>query len=648
MLDKKRVYVCQIQSSSWKNLLPLSAGMLISFAKKDSKLNSAFNFEIEIARQKPRDIVKKWHVPDVLAFSTYSWNFLQSLLMAKIAKQHWPNSLVVFGGPMISFHTGYLAAFFQKYPFVDLVVHGMGEWPFSEILHKRLTDGDYSFIAGVSFRQHNGQTHTTPPVYIRNLENLPSPFLDHTFDDIMARHGDIITGALWETNRGCPYQCAYCVQGNSDFSKILTLNIDRLRDELEWIGQKKISYMFCTDANYGILPRDLDIAHMLIATHRRYGYPNHFIVNWAKHSNLRIINIAEILRQGKVNTRLTLSLQSVNQKTLRAIKRQNIKQETFNILKHEAANRDIPTYSELILGLPEDNYDSLLSGLELCLDYHLNHYLIIYLCRLLDGTAMAEPAYRKRYGLVTKTCKVGIARHSWVSAGINETENIIVSTSTLPLSDWKRIFDLIYLTLALYNFRLTFFIFNYFRAEYSVRVTDMVEFMIHQIDKAPGKYTVIRQGLNIIRAGRRAVLKGQSSLVSLKLTGAMLLEVHEAALILMLNNLDRCYDELRLLIAEYSDSQGLRVDADIIEEGLQYNHFLIPRWSKPPMSSRTFGFNFSRYFYSLCVKGKKINICKEKSCVKLIKPNQHIEDPESFIKSRLTISTFDIFKVENR
>ena len=84
-MTKRQVYIHQIQSSADKNLLPLAAGLVTSYARSIPTLSEAYNLDIRVSREDPIDTVKSHSSPDVLGFSTYSWNFRQSLEVAQVA-----------------------------------------------------------------------------------------------------------------------------------------------------------------------------------------------------------------------------------------------------------------------------------------------------------------------------------------------------------------------------------------------------------------------------------------------------------------------------------------------------------------------------------------------------------------------------------
>jgi len=615
-LMKRKVYVHQIQAASWKNLLPLSAALLTSYARSIPEIRKKYDFEIKILRQDPSETVNSYESPDVLAFSAYSWNFRQSLEIARIGKIAAPKSLVVFGGPMIPNDPDALRGLFADYPFIDIVVHGMGEWAFADILLAWPEERDFGCIAGISYRKKGGRISTTLPVYGRNLDELPSPFLDGTFDELLSRYGDRITGALWETNRGCPYSCTFCVQGNPLFSKIVRFSKDRLYKELEWISDRKISYLFGTDANFGVLQRDYDIARKIAALGRQNGYPKYFFINWLKNSSRKMMDIAKTLCEGGVHTRLTLSTQSFNPDTLVAIKRKNIDSSTAEDLKRRAAKEGIDTYTELILGLPNETYDSLISNMNRCLDRYLTHFFVVYLCRLLDGTEMAGHEYRNKYKLETRSCHVGFARHEGFDIGVTEVEDIVVATNTLPVCDWEKAFTFVYTALVLHNFRLAFFIFAYLQTEFSISLSGLVEYIISRGMNADSSSTVSK-ALGVINNGRQSILAERTSLVSLDFTENMLLEVQEAALLVLLNDIESFYRELRSFVDDYLRLKGVNVPASVMTEVFEYQIARIPTWKDPGPGRVSFEYNVPQYFQALCVDDKPISIRKDKSYMEL-------------------------------
>ena len=640
---KKKVLVYQIQPASWKNLLPLSAALLVSYSRGIPRLAQEYDFEIMIRRENLSENFQPEMDAGILAFSTYSWNFRHSLKLAELHKTCDPTKLTIFGGPMMPSAPERIKELLVRYPFIDVVVTGMGEWTFGDILLARLDGKSLEDIAGVSFRILDGNVFCNPPNYQRSLDELPSPFLDGTCDDLIMKYGSLITGVLWETDRGCPYNCAYCVQGNADFSKILIFDKERLFRELEWISRNRVDYVFCADANFGILPRDVEIAERIAQTSKTTGCPKFFLVPWLKSSSGKIMRVLEILNSGGVYSRLTLSMQSFNPDTLEAVSRKNLSFKDFTDIKEEAGKKGITTYTEMILGLPGETYQSFLDGLRICMDKRLKHFFTVYICRLLENTRMASPDYVKKHKLDTRTIAVGLGRHVALDSGERETEDVIVSTSTLSVEEWKQAFLMSSAVLALYNFRLAFFVCNYLRQDYGIDLIYLIGYIVDWAQK--NRNTFLGKAVEIIVNGRQAILGGNSDVVSLDFTGKMVYEIPEAAMILLLYNKTSYCLELRQAVDEYLRSLDIVADGQILDEVFIYQQFRIPVWNHKAADRQRFRFNVPQYFQALCVDGEPVMIEEKDVCLDAVGNSTVCESFADFVRSRLTFATFEILDV---
>ena len=169
--------------------------------------------------------------------------------------------------------------------------------------------------------------------------------------------------ASWETNRGCPFSCAYCYWGRRS-QKVRTFSMERLFEEIEWFGQKNISLVFGCDANFGILKRDLDLVKKLVETKNKYGYPPTFRVCNTKNSNDIVFRIEEILHDSHMAKGISMSFQSLTPEVLQNVNRTNIKIDLFHKLQARYLKAGMPTYTEMILALPGETYETFASGLE--------------------------------------------------------------------------------------------------------------------------------------------------------------------------------------------------------------------------------------------------------------------------------------------
>ena len=210
---KKNVYLVDMGSGSNMNLLPLAICMIGSYSLEQTEIQKNFNIEYRFLRQKRDVLAASMDDPVVIGFSCYVWNFRGSLSAAKEVKKRFPKALIVLGGFSIPKIPARISQFFLEHPYVDVLVHGEGELTFANFLRQHMGDQQYHEVQGLTYKTPDvteGFISNPNALRINNLDELPSPFLNGTFDEMLKRYGSKITGALWETNRGCPYFCTFC------------------------------------------------------------------------------------------------------------------------------------------------------------------------------------------------------------------------------------------------------------------------------------------------------------------------------------------------------------------------------------------------------------------------------------------------------
>jgi putative methyltransferase len=637
MKAKKNVYVLQINTPTDRNLLPLAAGLLVSYARSIPDLDDAYNFSIEILRQNPETTVASLSNPEVLALSCYSWNLRQNLKIAKLVKRSFPHCLVVLGGPSSPSMEHELRSFFAENVFIDVCVHGEGEFTFSEILKIKLEGRPLSSITGISYRsplstQGFFTTQRREPIY--SLDILPSPFLDGTFDELLQKHRELITGTLWETNRGCPFSCTFCYWGQLQRSKLRTFSLARLYAELDWISSNKIGYVYATDGNFGVLGRDVEIAERVAQCCRQTGYPWHFMVNWTKHSSETVLNLAAILRAGRVGFNVTLSIQSFNEETLKAVKRVNLNTERFDTSIRESNQRKFSTYTDLIMALPCETFESFVRGLDHVFKPYLHYHYSVYLCRLLTGSEMNTPEYLDKYGIKTRNCSVEMGRRETIAHGEPEYEDIVVSTSSLSIEDWKKLYCFSYLTIPLYNYRLAFFVLNYLKFACGLKIREALLFVFEEV-KNCRQYPVISRALKIIEDVSDKILSNDTSVTTSEFTGTLKWEPYEAALLSLLSEKSRFYLELRAVIDCFLRDNTIQADLIVLDEVFAYQQAIIPVWKQENVSYLNFQFTVSAFFDSLCRTGTPVEIRRKPHLVQFGTSLDHWEEAKSFAASRL-------------
>ena len=136
---------------------------------------------------------------DVVGISVSIWNVEQSCELAVTLKKYNPNIVIIAGGPEVS----YEPRFFLDNWEIDYIVSGEGEFVLGQLLDA-LQNSEEVNVASVSSKSHI--SNKLARADINELIKYPSPYqLDR---DNSERKNRL---AYFETSRGCPYSCQYCL-----------------------------------------------------------------------------------------------------------------------------------------------------------------------------------------------------------------------------------------------------------------------------------------------------------------------------------------------------------------------------------------------------------------------------------------------------
>ncbi len=145
--------------------------------------------------------------PRILGFSCYIWNIDYIMSLLPQIKQRVKDIKIILGGPEVSFRAEELI----QNSYVDYIVSGEGEKPFSKLV-ERLTNGEETDgIAGVYTK-----TYSSCPFSDEDMP--PNPYNEQYFDMLQGRISYI------ETVRGCPFSCSFCLSGRKEQVKYLPMN----------------------------------------------------------------------------------------------------------------------------------------------------------------------------------------------------------------------------------------------------------------------------------------------------------------------------------------------------------------------------------------------------------------------------------------
>lgn len=448
---KTVIGLVQINNSfSGQNYLPYSIGCLQSFAEAHLKNPDHYEFLLPIFKRMPiGHIVSHLKSADVVGFSTYIWNAKISLAVAQKLKEERPEVIIIFGGPQVPDAS---EDFLRTNTFIDLVVHNEGEQTFLKLL-EAYPAKNWDDIPGISRIKDNGEFVKNPDAErMRDLDIIPSVYASGVFAPLMKQHPKEQWIGLWETNRGCPFQCTFCDWGSAIAAKVNKFGLERLYREIDWFSSNKIEFVFCCDANFGILPRDIELANYAANAKKKSGYPAALSVQSTKNATERAYQTETILSEAGLNKGVSLSMQSLDPVTLSNIKRGNISTDTYLELQQRFTKAKVETYSDLILGLPGETYESFAEGVNSLIESGQHNRIQFNNLSILPNSEMGDPDYQRRFGMITvKSPIINIHGSMEISPDdVREMQDLVIATESMPLQDWRQTRSFCWMTAFLY------------------------------------------------------------------------------------------------------------------------------------------------------------------------------------------------------
>lgn len=444
------------------NWIPYSVGSLWAYAAQFKDITDNFILKDLIFQREHIDqLIDRLENPQVCGFSCYLWNKNYCLAVAEKIKDRWPDCVIIFGGPEVS--TKIL-----KHKFISTIVLGEGEQNFVDILR--------NVAAG------KPPAEFLPKTRMESLE-MPSPYLTGVFDDIMQRNPDVMWAMTLETNRGCPYACSFCDWGSLTYSKVKRFDIEKVSEEIQWIKNKPISYVYIADANFGMFKeRDLEISRMLRSVTEGSSVDLISVQN-AKQSTEIAFEIGKAL--GDKYAGVSIAMQSMNPDTLDAIHRKNLNTNNIKELLTLSYKYQVPTYTEMILGMPNETFESWCKGLTDLLELGQHNTIEIWFTQLLENSELAQPTSRLQYSIKSIISKNYISLKKptdWDDP--DEDTELICSTNTMNTEQMVESYMFGWMIVQLHGTGYSQILSRYLNSYQKVSYIELYQYLFDQLPKS--------------------------------------------------------------------------------------------------------------------------------------------------------------------
>ena len=129
-------------------------------------------------------------------------------------RNKFPDIKIVIGGA----HASVLVDELLNSSSVDFIIRGEGEYALSELLEHLSGARPIDKVRNLSWQDENGKVHSTPQVFIEDLDRLPLPARHLLNIDAYIRIGKLqgfrqtqgSRATTMITSRGCPAKCVFC------------------------------------------------------------------------------------------------------------------------------------------------------------------------------------------------------------------------------------------------------------------------------------------------------------------------------------------------------------------------------------------------------------------------------------------------------
>ena len=312
--------------------------------------------------------------PDKIIFSTYIWNKEYIVEIVKELKKVLPNVEIILGGPEVSYKW---EKFMANMPEVDALLLGEGE----NVLLNFLTKEEDKVLGVVSRKNDEIVFNGIEPI-IENLDIVPFPYEDWELEDKTKIF-------YYESSRGCPFSCSYCL--SSIDKTVRYYSLDRVKKDLKRFLDSPIKLLKFVDRTFNLKKeRYMEIWKFLLENYRE-GITFHFEIN-ANIFDDETLDFLEKVPKGYFQ--FEIGVQSINPETMVAIKRNNILDKLAHNVRR--ISRNIHLHLDLIAGLPYETYDIFKNSFNYV--YNLKPEMIqLGFLKLLKGTQMYDEVEKYQY-----------------------------------------------------------------------------------------------------------------------------------------------------------------------------------------------------------------------------------------------------------
>ena len=351
--------------------------------------------------------------PDILAFSVYIWNVDRiRRLIRDIRKIKGSGIRIWAGGPEATYYPEPLLE-----DGADLCMLGEGEAVFARLAawassEQQAQPADRPIPAeplikriiaeklqGIAFMQEGKVTHTGLAT-VPDLDQIP--FFYHDLSGFSHRI------LYYESSRGCPFSCAYCLSGQ--VRGVRYRSPERTEKELQFFLDRQVPQVKFIDRTFNADPAHAIRIWQYLKAHDNGVTNFHFEIEGDRITGEEL-SLLETLRPGLVQ--LEIGVQSTNPDTLHSVHRRAEVTRIMEVMAVLTGRQNINLHLDLIAGLPYESLELFRRSFQMV--YAMRpHQLQLGFLKLMKGTELYEK--REEYGLVcSEDSPYEVLKTRWLS-----------------------------------------------------------------------------------------------------------------------------------------------------------------------------------------------------------------------------------------
>ncbi len=323
----------------------------------------------------------KYRDYDYICFSTYIWNINETEKVCEVVKKSKKEIITIFGGPEVTYNS---KDYLKDYPYVDYIIKGEGEEILPHLINSLENNQSLDKVMGIMYR-HKERILETPGINkIKNIEDLPFPY-GAEFIKENRKKSFKNKYIYYETTRGCPYRCGFCLSARDN--GIRALSMERIKDDLDKIFQLEPLIIKFVDRTFNYdWKRSREIIKHIVSKN------SSIKVHYEITADIINLEFLEFLKKLPENIfQFEIGLQTTNEHALREIHRKMDFENIKVVVKELSETKNIHLHLDLIAGLPKDDYQSFINSFNDAYNLGAEKLQLGFL-KVLKGT----PVYNRR------------------------------------------------------------------------------------------------------------------------------------------------------------------------------------------------------------------------------------------------------------